>query len=198
MTRSGLSELKQTLEAALGRMLPAESAAEARAIVAWPEIVGPQVARAAEPVALQGETLVVHTRNSAWSQELSFRKELLLTRLRERLGGDFVRDIRFRVAPIRGRPESARVPPPPEEVRRIRLPEATRREIAAACESEDPALREAAIRALTLEAQLREWHLRRGAKACPVCGAAYRSSRRRCPACERDDQSRASSAPGSS
>ena len=89
----------------------------------WPQVVGEQMARASEAQRVQaGGTLLVNTRSSVWSQELSFHKPAILRRYKERLGKEWVKDLRFSVGPVRGVAASAGLSTPPEEeVRRIRL-----------------------------------------------------------------------------
>jgi predicted nucleic acid-binding Zn ribbon protein len=133
-------------------------------------------------------TLIVVTRSSAWNQEFSFQKGTILRRYRERLGKEFIKDLRCSVGRVRGVAEpSASTVPPEAEVRRVKLPEAEQAQIKAACEGADPEIAQAIRRALTREAKLRRWRLEHGAKACPRCGAAFRTPHDLCPACRQDD-----------
>jgi predicted nucleic acid-binding Zn ribbon protein len=179
-----LNPLGAVLEQALKSLDLTEAALEARAVMIWGEVVGPQLAKATEAQKVQGGTLIVITRSSSWNQELSLQKPTLLRRYRERLGKDLIKDVRFTVGAVRGVPATrARTAPPEDEVRRIRLPEPEIEKIRAAAESADPELSQAIRRALTREAQLRVWQLSHGAKECPGCGAAYRTTLDRCPGC---------------
>lgn len=183
-----MNSLSDVLEAALKRLDLAEAALEARAVMLWPQIVGEQMARASEAQKVQGGTLLVTTRSSVWSQEFSFQKPTILRKYRDRLGKEFVKDLRFTVGPVRGivAAPGSRIPPE-EEVRRIQLPPEEIQRIGKAAHSEDPELAQAIRRALTHEAQLRQWQLRHGARECPRCGAAYRTSHSLCPACRQDE-----------
>jgi predicted nucleic acid-binding Zn ribbon protein len=183
-----MNPLSRILEDALKRLDVAEAALEARAVMLWPEIVGPQMAAASEARQVQGGTLMVVTRNSSWSQEFAFQKGTILRRYRERLGKEFIKDLRCSVGAVRGVPEpSASSVPPESEVRKVKLTEAEVSEIRAASEGADPEIAQAIRRALTREAKLRRWRLEHGAKACPRCGAAFRTPRDLCPACRQDD-----------
>ena len=183
-----MNSLSEVLESALKRLDLAEAALEARAVMLWPQIVGEQMARASEAQRVVGGTLIVTTRSSVWSQEFSFQRPLILRKLKERLGKEFVKDLRFTVGPIRGvvAPAGKRAPSD-AEIRRIELPTAEVERIAQASRGEDPELSQAIRRALTHEAQIREWQLRHGARECARCGAAYRTSQAVCPACRQDD-----------
>jgi hypothetical protein len=67
---------------------------------AWAEIVGDDVARAAQPVALTGTALVVVTASGAWSHQLSFL-EREIVRSVVALGIPAVERLRFRIGTIR-------------------------------------------------------------------------------------------------
>jgi len=186
MRRLDMDPLGKVLDQAL-RNLSGTTGLEARAVILWPEIVGPQVARATEATNVRGGALQVTVRSSEWCTEISFLKHLILGKYRKHLGEDFVKDLRCTVGKVRGVAEvSASQTPPAEEVRRIRLPQAEIERIAEASESSDPELSQAISRALTREAQLRVWRLEHGAKACSRCGAAYRNAQNLCPACRQD------------
>jgi hypothetical protein len=68
---------------------------------AWSGIVGDDVARAAQPVALVGTALVVVTASSSWSHQLSFLERTILASVNE-LGVRGVERLRFRVGTVRG------------------------------------------------------------------------------------------------
>jgi hypothetical protein len=81
---------------------------------AWADIVGADVARAAQPVALAGSALVVVTSSGSWSHQLSFLERDILGRIAD-LGVPGVERLRFRIGTIRaprvaGGRRSARAP----------------------------------------------------------------------------------------
>jgi predicted nucleic acid-binding Zn ribbon protein len=188
MSDRRLNPLSQILDQALRKLDLADAALEARAVILWPQIVGPQMAAASEARSVRGGVLAVIARNSAWNQEIAFQKPLILRRFRERLGESFVKDLRCSVGAVRGvvEPPASRTPPE-EEVRRIQLPQSELDRIREASRTGDPELAQAIRRALTHEAQLRHWQLAHGARACPRCGAAFRTPQDLCPACRQDD-----------
>jgi hypothetical protein len=67
---------------------------------AWADIVGDDVARAAQPVALTGSALVVITASSAWSHQLSFLEREIIRSV-VALGVPQVERLRFRIGTIR-------------------------------------------------------------------------------------------------
>lgn len=184
---SGMNPLAQILEETLKRLELGDVALEARAVLLWPDIVGGQLARVSEARSVRAGTLLVNTRSSAWNQELSFQKGAVIRRYRERLGKDIVKDLRFNVGPVRGVATPELKPPPDSELRKLRLSDEEIQEIRAASQTEDAELSQAIRRALTREAQVRQWHLAHGARPCPRCGAAHRTPHHLCPACRQDD-----------
>jgi len=67
-------------------------------VLYWKEIVGEQLAEVSRPDSISRKALVVRVSHSAWAQELSFMKPVLLAKLAPYLkSGDIVEDIVFRV-----------------------------------------------------------------------------------------------------
>jgi predicted nucleic acid-binding Zn ribbon protein len=83
------------LRAALGQAAPKTRLAAVQA--AWASTVGERVASVAEPVSERGGTVVVGCADPVWAEELDLMQERLLGLLRERLGEQAPRDLRFRV-----------------------------------------------------------------------------------------------------
>jgi predicted nucleic acid-binding Zn ribbon protein len=64
----------------------------------WADIVGKDIARHAQPVSLRNRLLIVAVDHPVWLQELKrYHKDLLLQKVRERIGKTAVRDIVFRI-----------------------------------------------------------------------------------------------------
>ena len=64
----------------------------------WPNIVGTDIARHAQPVSLRNGMLIVAVDHPVWLQELSrYYKPLVLQKVQERVGKKAVRDILFRI-----------------------------------------------------------------------------------------------------
>ncbi len=83
------------LRAALGKAAPKTPLAALQA--AWAEVVGKRIAAVAEPVSERGGEVTVSCADSVWAQELDLMQGQLLERLRERLGEQAPRSLRFRV-----------------------------------------------------------------------------------------------------
>ncbi len=87
---------------------------KAEAVVAWPRIAGPELARFARARALRGGVLFVDVPDSETAMHLSLQRARFLEAYARRFGGGTVRDIRFSA----GRPVDTPVPdapPPPSE-----------------------------------------------------------------------------------
>ncbi len=54
---------------------------DARLLAEWERAVGPEIASVARPHRLDGDTLIVHVKHSAWMAELSLRRREILTRV---------------------------------------------------------------------------------------------------------------------
>ena len=67
----------------------------ARAMAAWPEVVGPQLADKTEAIGIREDVLIVKVQDPAWAHELSYLKEDLIERLKRRMRGTPPKDIRF-------------------------------------------------------------------------------------------------------
>ena len=82
----------------------------------WPEIAGREAAAHSAPVALRDRTLWLYVRHPAWAQELRFRQDELLARVRALMPGRAVTGIRCQTEPS-WFPEAASppAPPPPPE-----------------------------------------------------------------------------------
>ena len=66
----------------------------------WSDIVGADIAKNSHPSQIQGDTLLVTTRSSAWSQQLSFLAEQILSGVRARLPDCALERLRFRVGKL--------------------------------------------------------------------------------------------------
>ena len=71
---------------------------QSQAFSLWPQIVGADIAKHAQPVSLRNGILTVAVDHPVWLQELSrYHKPLLLQKVRARVGAKAIRDIAFRI-----------------------------------------------------------------------------------------------------
>jgi predicted nucleic acid-binding Zn ribbon protein len=86
------------LRAALGRAAPRTPLAAVQA--AWAETVGERVAAAAQPVSEREGTVIVECSDPVWAEELDLMQADLAGRLRDRLGEQAPRSLRFRAKDV--------------------------------------------------------------------------------------------------
>ncbi len=65
----------------------------------WEDVVGPAIARNAQPLRIKNRTLKVRVSDPIWFQELQFMESSIREKLNERLGRDAVDKIEFGVGP---------------------------------------------------------------------------------------------------
>jgi predicted nucleic acid-binding Zn ribbon protein len=80
---------------ALQRVAPKTRLAAVQSV--WAEVVGERLAAAARPVSERDGTVTIACSDPVWTQELDLMQERLLRGLRDRLGDDAPRSLRFRV-----------------------------------------------------------------------------------------------------
>ncbi len=86
-------KLGSSLAKVVAAQTPATLLAEVQ--LAWPEVCGPQIAAAAEPVSERDGVVTIACASGPWSQELEMMGETLLERLATAVGEDRVRRLRF-------------------------------------------------------------------------------------------------------
>lgn len=166
----GLSDL---MGATLGSARIAKGVQKARAILAWPQAVGPEIARLTRPRSQQGGTLFVEVRDSATAHHLTLQRHHFLRRLNEVLGEERVTEIRFSVGTV---------PPPPDVPRQAPLPAPDRERARALVQDVQGDLRGVALKAAEAITRARKWREEQGWRPCPVCGEPSREQP--CRACE--------------
>ena len=80
----------------------------------WGELVGPQIARHAQPRAITRGRLVVHVTDPVWLHQLSMLRHRLIATLRESLGESVVREIVLRIGEVEDVPVPETSMPPAE------------------------------------------------------------------------------------
>lgn len=109
------------LSDALTRWTPANDAScDPKTLLeaAWPDIVGPDVAKNSAPARLANGTLWITTRSSAWSHQLSLLSEHVLRAVNARLTGAELTQLRFKVGAVMRRRASPIAPRRAQAVRR--------------------------------------------------------------------------------
>lgn len=95
----GARHIGGALDGALARLGVAGVVEQHAVFREWGERVGPEIARAARPHRVEGDTLFVHVATSVWMNELSLRQPELLARLNAGRAHSAVARIIFRLDP---------------------------------------------------------------------------------------------------
>jgi predicted nucleic acid-binding Zn ribbon protein len=114
--RKGPERLGGALDDLLRRVDPGGGFVLVRLVRVWPEVAGEAISRRTEVKALKFHTAIIKVSNAMWIQELTALKHTILSRLREKLGDDSVRDLRFVPGRLSRRSSKSRTRP--REVRR--------------------------------------------------------------------------------
>jgi hypothetical protein len=161
---------------------------EQTALLVWDEIVGKQVAVAAQPEFITEGRLFVTTKSPVWANELTFMKADIISRLNKRLGGKVVKEIIFKV----GRVTRSRGPAPDADddetvdLGGIRLTDAELGELEETARSVPPDLADRVRRLLETAARVEKWKAGRGWTECSSCGALQNDPEGMCPVCRRE------------
>jgi hypothetical protein len=139
---------------------------------AWSEIVGSEVGKNSHPTRLVNKTLIVTTRSSAWSQQLSFLADQVLAALGQRLPNAGIERLRFRVGTVPQR----RVPSAPRAQRKPIRPPAQRPEPASPAQALERFRHDVEAR--------RDAERSAGWSECAGCGDLLPPPSRRCINCE--------------
>ncbi|MGE5560532.1 MAG: DciA family protein [Chloroflexota bacterium] len=173
-------ELRRILEASLGSLGLRRRLKEVTAVLAWPEVVGSELARRTHARYLQGGILFVGTAGPAWSHQLSLMRPSLIAKLNAQLGEKIVTDIRFSVG-LEARAEVAATLASP----RTPLPDAPLAPAIAEAAADLPEdLREAFLRLGRSQSRLAAARLKRTPTRCRSCGQPTGSDSDLCPVCE--------------
>jgi predicted nucleic acid-binding Zn ribbon protein len=95
-----IERLGQVLEKSLKRLELSTRLDEYGVWPIWNEIVGPTIARNAQPEKIRHGTLFVKVTSPVWMQQLQYMKEMIAERLNQRLKTDIVRNIFFVVGRV--------------------------------------------------------------------------------------------------
>ncbi len=162
-TRDWRSLLSQTMQ----KNRLSRGVTRARALLVWPEVVGPELARLTRARSQHGTLLFIETQDSVLANFLTLQRPLFLERLQAKLGDASVTELRFAVGSWeRAVPAPPEQPlPPPDQVRAAEL-------VAGVPEN----VRESALKAAQAITRARLWREGQGWPPCPVCGVPSRTS----------------------
>lgn len=95
-----LSSIAEVLQLSLARVGLDRRLEDYRIFEGWDEVVGPTIARNAQPCRLDERRLVVVVRSSAWLQELGLLRRDLCRRLNQWMGREVIGEIFFVVGKL--------------------------------------------------------------------------------------------------
>lgn len=158
---------------------------EETCLLYWDEVVGEQVAGAAQPDFVRDGKVFVTVKNSVWANELTFLKADIVSRLNDRIGSRVIKDLIFKAGRMRARPspagEKASEAP---DLAGIELTEAELASVDDAVKAAGDPVGEPFRRLLTTAIRLDKWKASQGWKPCRRCGALQNSETGICPTCE--------------
>jgi hypothetical protein len=73
---------------------------EQKILNSWDKAVGEAIAERTQPVNVKNRVLRVKVTNSVWMQELQFMKDLIIKKLHEQIGENFLQDLRFFIGEV--------------------------------------------------------------------------------------------------
>jgi len=92
----GMISLKKILDKTLQSQGMDKRLRQESAVVHWEDIVGEKIAKASKAVKIDRGTLLIEVKSCAWKQQIQMLKPDIIKKLNAQLGGDIVKDIRFR------------------------------------------------------------------------------------------------------
>lgn len=138
----------------------------ARALLLWPEVVGPELARLTKARSQQGRVLFVEAQDSVLANFLTMQRHVFLERLQAKLGDDSISELRFAVGTWT-RPAEVRASeplPPPDKARAQDMVQHVPEHV-----------RDSALLAAEAITRARLWRERQGWPRCPVCATPSRT-----------------------
>ena len=185
----GLSGIDNTMQSTLGQLKSEKMIRESLALVYWPEVVGENAANATEPEKVRNGTLIIRTKSSVWSQELTFLKPTLIEGINKRLGENLITNIVFKAKGLTRKTTEMEDPsfPDEDEMARIQLSPEEQRLVAASIEKlqsvENEEMRESLTNRVIRDRKIRHWRLDHGWKPCRTCTSLHREAGGMCPVC---------------
>lgn len=97
---SKMERLGEVLEKSLKRLDLSRRLDEYGVWPIWNDMVGPTIARNAQPEKIRRGTLFVRVSSPGWMQQLQYMKEIIAEKLNQRLGAEVVKSIFFSVGKL--------------------------------------------------------------------------------------------------
>lgn len=157
---------------------------EQTCIMVWDEVVGEQVAKAAQPELIRDGRMFVITKSPVWANELSLYKKDMIARLNQKVGENVLKDIVFKAGRVSRKKHSSKQnqqTTPDLEGFKLSDEELSRIESTVSAAGEvSESMRNLMITACKIE----KWKRSQGWTPCERCGVLRKSSSGLCPVCE--------------
>jgi hypothetical protein len=114
MKRNGFpSPVSEILERVFNKLNIDKKLKEMKALKLWEEVTGEKISRHSFPLFVRKGNLFVRVDSSGWLTQLTYLKPEIISRLNQRLGGESIKNIYFRLGEIKkerkGKIETAKV-----------------------------------------------------------------------------------------
>ena len=188
MKRYGMGQASNMLEILLSNLDTGHKIREGLAVVYWPRVAGEQVAAASQAEEVRNGVLMVRTKGSVWSQELSLMKHRLLPELNRLCGKPVIKDITFRSTGLPSdEDETEDDAPTPADLEELLLTDEDRAaldaDLAAIEGLPDDDVRRRLEAILERQHRLRRWRLDHGWRPCDGCRTLHRGPDALCTVC---------------
>jgi predicted nucleic acid-binding Zn ribbon protein len=153
-------------------------------LLVWDEVVGEKMASAAQPEFVRDGVLFVATKSAVWSNELTFYKREMISKLNSRVGKTVIKDIVFKVGRISRKRPAVPVAEDKPDLEGIKLSDEELKGIESAASSAGEESSEFLRRLMVTAMKLEKWKKAHGWMPCKKCGVLQRTASGVCPVCE--------------
>lgn len=171
----------------ISRLESAPKVRESLALAYWPRAVGDMAAAASQAESVRDGLLIVRTKNSVWSHELTFHKVKIIENLNRMLEGRVISDIKFKAMGVNIKEKPVPAMPSLSELEAVVLEdheeESLQNSLEKAAQLPGDLVRQVISGRLIQEAKLRHWRLEHGWHLCIRCSAAHNTADDLCPLC---------------
>lgn len=99
-SKTGFNHIGDLLGTTIEKMFAEAGAPISHIWTVWESIVGEDVARNAQPVSLNGNTLIVHVVSAAWNHQLQFLKPEIIERINQTVDSPLCTDMKCRIGDL--------------------------------------------------------------------------------------------------
>lgn len=98
--QKNLMHIGNILEGSVSRFRTGSDGEIARIWSLWQSAVGDLIAQNTRPASFRGSLLTINVSSSAWLHHLTFLKPELITKVNQALGGELIKELRFKIGNI--------------------------------------------------------------------------------------------------